>query len=112
MNRSSNNRDISGWAKALAMITGLVFLGIDTTNLAKDSDIIGVLIVDIMGKELYRAIVRPLRNDEPNTAYTGITRAELDQATTLAEQWPELQQILKGRMVVAYSFDWVQTRLH
>ncbi len=94
------------------MFTNLVFVVLDTTSLKKDADIIRILIVNLDGTELYHQIVRPKRHPkEPNTAYTGITQEQIDQASTLAEQWPAITSVLAEKYVLAYGFDFVQERL-
>lgn len=109
---NSNNKNISGWARALTLLENLVFIVLDTTSLKKDADIIRILIVDLEGTELYHQIVNPLRHPgEPNTAYTGIFQDELGQAQTLREQWPAIMEALKGKYTLAYGHDFVQERL-
>lgn len=107
-----NNKDISGWAQAVMMLMNLVFVVLDTTGIKRDSDILRILIVDLAGKELYHQLVKPVRYPgEPNTAYTGITQEQLDQAQTLREQWPAIQAALRGKYTLAYGHDFVQERL-
>lgn len=107
-----NNTHLSGWARAVLALPNLVFVVLDTTGIDRDADILRVLVVTLYGDELYHQIVKPVRHqNQPNTAYTGITQSELDQAETLAEHWPRVQDALAGKFVLAYGLDFVQDRL-
>jgi hypothetical protein len=109
---NNSNQALSGWAKAVMQLVNLVFLVLDTTGVKRDSDILRILIVDLAGKELYHQLVRPLRHTgEPNTAYTGILQADLDQAQSLSEQWAAFEEIIRGKFVLSYGLDFVQERL-
>jgi hypothetical protein len=92
-------------------LTNLVFVILDSTGIKRDSDIIRVLVVNLAGEPLYHQIVKPVRQpNEPNSTYTGLSQADLDAATTLAEQWPAIQAVLSGKYVMAYGLDFVQAR--
>jgi inhibitor of KinA sporulation pathway (predicted exonuclease) len=85
---------------------------LDTSSIKRDADILRVLIVNLAGEELYNQIVRPLRHpNEPNEYYTKIGQEQLDSATTLAEQWDAITEVLKRRYTLAYGHDFVQERL-
>lgn len=108
----NNNKEISGWAKAVMLLSNLIFVVLDTTSLKKDADIIRILIVNLAGQPLYHQIVRPKRHPkEPNTTYTSITQEQIDQAQTLEEQWPTIAGVLAGKYSLAYGHDFIQERL-
>jgi DNA polymerase III alpha subunit (gram-positive type) len=90
----------------------LAILVIDTTGIQKNSDILRVTIVDTQDDIVFDRVVQPVRQPgEANTAYTGITTAQLADAPTLREIWSELQVALSGRYVLAYNWEWLTSRL-
>ncbi|TMC24565.1 MAG: hypothetical protein E6J34_00300 [Chloroflexi bacterium] len=101
------------WARATQGLPGLALCVIDTTGIRQDSDIVRITLVDGQGNVLFDRIVSPQRQrGEANTAYTGITSAQISQAPPLASIWTELQAVVEQRHVLAYNGKFLVERLH
>lgn len=101
------------WAERMLQFPHLALLVIDSTGVQDDSDVIRVVVADGTGALLLDRIVAPGRQrGRANTAYTGITREQVVAAPTLADIWPNLQNVLAGRVTLAYGYDFAMRRLH
>lgn len=99
------------WAKAVLQLPNLAFLVLDTTGVEDDSDIIRVYAADWLGQKIFDCMVRPQRYQWANTAYTGLTQAQVDVAPELIEVWTFVQAALTGRYVLSYNLQFVRSRL-
>jgi hypothetical protein len=101
------------WAERMLAFPHLALLVIDSTGVQDDSDVIRVVVADGTGALLLDRIVAPGRQrGRANTTYTGITREQVNAAPTLADIWPDLQNVLAGRVTIAYGYDFAMRRLH
>jgi hypothetical protein len=101
------------WAERMLAFPHLALLVIDSTGVQDDSDVIRVVVADNTGALLLDRIVAPGRQrGRANTAYTGITREQVLAAPTLPDIWPDLQNVLAGRVTLAYGYDFALRRLH
>jgi hypothetical protein len=106
------NMDLVNWAEDILSMRDLAILVIDTTSLNDNADIIRFYAIDASGELLLDIVVQPQRERDPNTAYTGISQQEIDQAPTLAEAWERIMRDLKGCFVVSFNFSFLEDRLN
>jgi hypothetical protein len=106
------NVDDVTWATRM-LAYRLAIIVIDTTSVNRDADIIRVTVSDRKGSALFDRVIRPLRQEgQANSTYTGIERELVLAAPSLAEVWSDPQVVLENRYVLAYGFDFLQTRLN
>jgi DNA polymerase III alpha subunit (gram-positive type) len=106
------NADDVAWATRM-LAYRLAVMVVDTTSINRDADIIRITVGDRKGSALFDRVIRPERQPgQANTNYTGIARELVLAAPSLAEVWNDLQAVLEGRYVLAYGFDFLQTRLN
>lgn len=105
------NTDLMDWAEDVLSLYNLAIVVIDTTSLSENADIIRFYAIDATGEPMIDLVVKPLREQDPNTAYTGISQEEIDQAPTLEEAWPIIQRALKGCFILYYNFEFLESRL-
>jgi DNA polymerase III epsilon subunit-like protein len=102
---------IQRWAEAVLQRPDLAVLAIDATSIASNSDVLRLLLMDGTNEPFYHTRVAPSRYPGvANTLYTGIEPAELADAPTLLQVWPDVSRAISGRYVVTYS-DFAQDRL-
>ncbi len=84
-----------------------VFLDTETTGLDEQAEIIEISVVDHDGAVLLDTLVRP-QGQVPLEASRvhGLTDAHLRQAPTWDRVWPQVQQVLRGRVVAIYNADY------
>jgi len=83
-------------------------LDLETTGLAPDAEPVEVAVVGPCGDRLVDTLVRPRCKIEAGAARVhGIDEDALAAAPAFAELYPDLQEMLRGRLVVAYlaAFD-------
>ncbi len=81
-----------------------IFLDTETTGLDNAAEIIEISIVDHAGITLFDSLVRPLRKIPGDaTRLHGITDEMVLSARTWMHVWPEVEAILRGRMVGIYN---------
>lgn len=103
--------DLVEWAEAALQMQNLSFLVLETTGVNDDADILRVLIADSDGETRFDRLVRPVRWQYANSAYTGLVQEEIDNSPLLSESWPEIRKALTGRYVLAFNLPFVQERL-
>lgn len=83
-----------------------VFLDTETTGIQKTSEIVEVGLVDTDGSPLFQSLVRP-RRPVPLDALRihGISNQMLLNAPTWLQVWPQLEGLLRDRLVGAYNAD-------
>lgn len=75
-----------------------------TTSLERDAEVVEVAIVDHGGCVLVNSLVQPQRPIPAHaTAIHGITDAQVAEAPTLPEMWPQIATALRHARVVAYD---------
>lgn len=85
-----------------------LFLDTETTGMADTGEICEIAIIDATGAVLINTLVRPTRPIPQNVVdIHGITNEMVQDAPTFKELLPELNRILKDRVVLIYnaSFD-------
>ncbi len=69
-------------------------------------------IVDPAGNVLFNKLLRPKCKIDPDTsAFHGITDEMVAGARTFAEEWPEIEAALTGRVIIAYNAEFDRARL-
>lgn len=94
-------------AKTLITLDPL-FLDTETTGLSEHDEICEIAVIDIAGTVLLDTLVKPTIPIPPSATHIHmITNEMVSQAPTFLEIYPDLDKILRGRVVVVYnaSFD-------
>jgi DNA polymerase-3 subunit epsilon len=92
-------------AKA-AMREAPLFLDTETTGLGPRDEIVEICILDSGGKPLMDQLVRPKRHISHDASRLhGITDAHVAGAPTWPELFPQVQELLAGKLVAAYNAD-------
>lgn len=91
------------WARAMRQAGAAVILDTETTGLA--GYIVEIAVLDAAtGKVLLDSLVNPGCPVEPGARWVhGITDDQLAGAPALAEVWPRLLAVTRGRVVLAYN---------
>jgi DNA polymerase III alpha subunit (gram-positive type) len=105
------NIDLMDWADDVLSMLNLAIVVIDTTSLNEHADILRIYAIDDKGEELLDVIVKPQRELDPNTTYTGISQEQMEQARTLEEKWGVIQFALSGCFWIAYNLEFLEDRL-
>ncbi len=87
-------------------IAGLrpVFLDSETTGLRQSDEIIEIAVVDFAGQTLLDTLVRPSQPvPRDATEINGITNEMVRSAPFWLQVWPQVCNILKGKIVIAYN---------
>jgi inhibitor of KinA sporulation pathway (predicted exonuclease) len=85
-------------------------LDTETTGLRETDEVIEIGIIDMDGNTVFHSYIKPLRRKSIPAAAAkihGITMAKLKGAPTMIDIHPQIRNLLKGRIVIAYnaSFD-------
>lgn len=81
-----------------------VFLDTETTGLEKSAEIIEICIIDHDGQTLLDTLVKPRRPIPPvATLLHGITDEMVSSARSWLHIWPQVDDILRGRLVGIYN---------
>lgn len=99
------------WAEAVLNMSNAVILVLDTTSLNESADIIRIYAMSVQGDPMLDMIIKPVREQTPNTLYTGISQQELDIAPTLEEAWIQICYVLRGCFIVSFNLAFVLDRL-
>ena len=84
-----------------------VFLDTETTGLDQRAEIVEISVVAHDGRVLLDTLVRPQgRVPLDASRVHGLTDAHLRQAPTWEQVWPQVQQVLQGRVVAIYNADY------
>lgn len=102
--------ELMDWAEAVLATSNMAIVVLDTTSLSENADIIRVTALDFRGNALIDQVIQPQREIGPNTAYTGITEEQIEQAPTIEQAWPHILD-LKGRFFVSFNLEFVEMRL-
>jgi DNA polymerase-3 subunit epsilon len=100
--------------KALSLLAAHpVFLDTETTGLLDVDEVVEVAVLDTDGTVLLNTLVKPTRLiGEGACQVHGINDADVEDAPTFAEIWPQLIEVLQDRQTVIYnaSFDMQKLR--
>jgi DNA polymerase-3 subunit epsilon len=81
-----------------------VFLDTETTGLDARAEIVEIAIVDSEGAVLLESLVRPTRRIPQDVIRLhGITNEHVFDAPTWLELFPQVEQVLRGRLVGIYN---------
>ncbi len=81
-----------------------LFIDTETTGTTQKDVIIEMGVVDLEGRTVFESLVKPGMPIPPDsTAVHGITEAQVANAPTWKEIWPELETLLTGRLVGMYN---------
>ena len=81
-----------------------LFLDTETTGLSDMDEICEIAIVDLTGQVLINSLVKPIKPIPLSaTDIHGISQEMVQRAPTFRELLPELDRILKGRIVIIYN---------
>jgi len=84
-----------------------VFLDTETTGLGPKDEIIDISIVDFYGNILFDSLVKPQRIIPADaTRVHKITNKMVQNAPTWIDIWPEIQRVLKDKVLVIYNEDY------
>ncbi len=108
---SSSRLEAINWAlDILNNADNCLILDTETTGLRETDEVIEIGIIDMNGNTVFHSYVKPLRRRSIPAASArihGITMAKLKDAPTMIDIHPQIRNLLKGRIVIAYnsSFD-------
>ena len=81
-----------------------LFMDTETTGTGRTAEIVELALVDHEGKILFNSVIQPVHPIPPDAARIhGITNEEAAQAPSWDLVWPELSNILKGRLIGMYN---------
>lgn len=81
-----------------------LFLDTETTGLDSRSEIIEICIADHHGAVLFQSLVKPAQPIPLDaTRIHGITNAHVQSAPTWLEVWPQVQDLITGRVIGIYN---------
>lgn len=92
------------WARRLLDQSRWVILDTETTGLDRSAEAVQIAIIAPDGTSLLDSLVRPTSRIPPDaTAIHGITDAMVATAPSFTEIYPQLQEIVRGKTIVAYN---------
>lgn len=104
---SSSRSDATNWAiDMLNNSENCLILDTETTGLRETDEVIEIGIIDMNGKTIFHSYVKPLRRRSIPVAAArihGITMAKLKDSPTMIDIHPQIRNLLKGRIVIAYN---------
>jgi DNA polymerase-3 subunit epsilon len=95
-----------------------LFLDTETTGLGARDEIVEICVLDSGGEVLMNQLVKPKRRiPRDATQVHGITEAHVAEAPSWSQVYPQVEELLGGRLVAAYNADFdrrmlVQTNLN
>ena len=99
----SYRKDVSDKARKI-WATQPVFLDTETTGLDPAAEIVEISIVDHNGQVLFDSLVKPLRSIPLDAVRLhGISDEMVSGARSWLHIWPQVDEILRGRMVGIYN---------
>jgi DNA polymerase III subunit epsilon len=95
------------WACNVGRIPSLLYFDTETTGTDAGAEIISIAILDYNGNTWLNSLVRPLNMEAVNatTEVHGLTPAQLENAPTFVDLFPELERIMSDRLWCAYNAD-------
>lgn len=89
----------SGW-----LTPEYLFVDTETTGLGRDDEIVELCILDHQGQILFNRLIKPkTRISEEASRVSGIAHEMLKDECPLPTHWVELEQIIRGRTLVAWN---------
>ncbi|MBN1265984.1 MAG: 3'-5' exonuclease [Anaerolineales bacterium] len=84
-----------------------LFLDTETTGIDNNAEIVEIAIVDTLGSSVFNSLVKPV-NPIPADAIRihGITNQEVQNAPSWQDILPEVENILKGRLIGMYNAEY------
>ena len=98
---------IGRMARILCKLDNLAVIDTETTGLTGSDEVCEVAVVSWDGV-LFHSLIKPtMPIPEDATRIHGIKDADVLDAPTMAQAWPTLERVMRGRFIVAYngSFD-------
>lgn len=84
----------------------LLFLDTETTGLNSNDEIVEIAIVSFDGQILYETMIKPYKPvPKEASKIHGITDKDLEDAPRILHTWPQVDSILKGRIIGIYNDD-------
>lgn len=81
-----------------------IFLDTETTGVNEQAEICDIAMIDSHGQTLLNSLVRPsILIPAQATAIHGITNADVAEAPTYEELYPEIRRLLIHRLIIAYN---------
>ncbi len=94
------------WARATLANPQALFVDTETTGLGDTDEVIDIAIVDTTGAALFESLVRPSRPIPLDAMRVhGINDAMVAHAPTWDVVYPQVAQLLAGRVIVVYNAD-------
>ena len=98
-----DRREAADWARAMLASDALI-LDTETTGLDDTAEIVQIAIIDMQGRTILNAMVRPIGAiPKAASAIHGLTAEVVQVAPMWAELWPAIRSILTDRTVVIYN---------
>lgn len=108
--RVYNRVDAIEWANTILSSTNAVILDTETTGLIEgpianpNAEIVELAIISVSGEVLFNKRVKPLHPiPERTMAIHGITNTAVRRCHNFAKWYPEIHEILSGKIVVCYN---------
>jgi DNA polymerase-3 subunit epsilon len=111
------NADLSVLNDLISHVKGLVaqqplFLDTETTGLGIDDEVCEIGIVNIHGVVLFHTLIKPTKAIPAEAiSIHGITNEMVQSAPSFAEILPELDRVLRGRVVMVYNVEYDEKML-
>lgn len=91
-------------ARRLLADPRVLILDTETTGLGDDDQIVEIAIINTQGATLLDTLVRPTIPIGAEAAYVhGLQDADLADAPTFADLWPQIAEILTGKTILTYN---------
>ncbi|MEW5872540.1 MAG: 3'-5' exonuclease [Chloroflexota bacterium] len=89
-----------------------IFMDTETTGLHNSAEIVEICLIDHAGEVLLDALVRPRRPIPLDTMRIhGITNEMVAQSPTWLQIWPQVEELLRNRLVGMYNAEFDQRML-
>lgn len=112
MSRHRNPRDratTQKWARDLLQLENFYVLDTETTGAGKSDEIIQLGVVDKHGETVFDTLLKPTVAIQIGASeVNGIYAEDVADAPTFAEIYPQVLDVMKGSVLIAYNmdFDW------
>ena len=98
------------WARDILALSNVVILDTETTGLIEgfarnpEAEVIELAIISISGKTLYNKKFKPLHQIPSRaTEIHGITNSMVRRSPSFAKEYPEIMEILHGKIAITYN---------
>ncbi len=94
------------WARSFLETPGNIILDTETTGLESDAEIVQLAAINARGETLINTLVNPACSIPAEvTAIHHITNEMVQTAPMWIDVYPQLQEIVRGKLVVTYNAD-------